>query len=346
MNSKTQDKENYTDRSNRSPPSNANDEPRKPTIVDLNSDRGKAPQLPPSSPPPVAAGSIPILAREGLYKEISKQVVRQKLQKLRHLVVKGAINPEYLDALFPALLERFHPQTVTYNGGVAKIKEWKISCYLEVMEGGIPCTDPNTGLLEDVFRPLLDVCDDLFLEWYRQQHAGNASSSSNSFVSAKKRTCRRLMTFVTRYTPAPGEQALLKHVDGAGKVDGSVVVALPIDRWSAPHEVNSFEGHGGGLTFWDGRERVDLVDDGEKDRQEPPPTSDDGTPCAQPPPTATMMAPPPKKGTTTRSVVRPREIHYETRSGDLAFIDRAVWHQADPITKGTRWALVIFYKVE
>ena len=25
---------------------------------------------------------------------------------------------------------------------------------------------------------------------------------------------------------------------------------------------------------------------------------------------------------------------------------RAVWHQADPITKGTRWALVIFYKVE
>jgi hypothetical protein len=25
--------------------------------------------------------------------------------------------------------------------------------------------------------------------------------------------------------------------------------------------------------------------------------------------------------------------------------DRAVWHQANPITKGTRWALVIFYDV-
>ena len=25
---------------------------------------------------------------------------------------------------------------------------------------------------------------------------------------------------------------------------------------------------------------------------------------------------------------------------------RAVWHQADPITKGTRWALVIFYDVQ
>ena len=92
-----------------------------------------------------------------------------------------------------------------------------------------------------------------------------------------------------------------QHVDGAGKVDGSCVVALPVDRWSSPEEVNSFIGHGGGLTFWDGKD-------------------------------------PTTKG--------PREIHYETRSGDLAFIDRAVWHQADPITRGTRWALVIFYDVD
>jgi hypothetical protein len=106
------------------------------------------------------------------------------------------------------------------------------------------------------------------------------------------------MTFVTRYTPNPGEQALLKHVDGAGKVDGSVVVALPIDRWSAPQDDNAFEG--GGLTFWDGKDENRL----------------------------------------------PLEIHYDTRSGDLAFIDRAVWHQADPISKGTRWALVIFYQVK
>lgn len=68
-------------------------------------------------------------------------------------------------------------------------------------------------------------------------------------------------------------------MDGAGKVDGSIVVALPIDRWSAPEEENSFVGHGGGLTFWDGRD---------------PETK------------------------------RPREIHYETRSGDVAFIDRYV----------------------
>ena len=63
-------------------------------------------------------------------------------------------------------------------------------------------------------------------------------------------------------------------MDGAGKVDGSVVVALPIDRWSAPESENAFEG--GGLTFWDGRD-------------------ENGKPC---------------------------EIHYDTRAGDVAFIDR------------------------
>lgn len=61
-------------------------------------------------------------------------------------------------------------------------------------------------------------------------------------------------------------------MDGAGKVAGSVVVALPVDRWSAPEAENSFIGFGGGLTFWDGKDH--------------------------------------------------EEIHYETRSGDLAFIDR------------------------
>jgi hypothetical protein len=61
----------------------------------------------------------------------------------------------------------------------------------------------------------------------------------------------RLMTFITRYSPAPGEEALLKHIDGAGKVDGSVVVALPMES-----EENSFDGFGGGLTVWDGKDSL------------------------------------------------------------------------------------------
>ena len=36
------------------------------------------------------------------------------------------------------------------------------------------------------------------------------------------------------------------------------MIALPIDRWSAPEEVNSYEGHGGGLTFWDGRNHEEI----------------------------------------------------------------------------------------
>ena len=152
---------------------------------------------------PVLSSSI---VREGVGTEITKQVVRQKLSKLRHLVIPQGINPAYLDSLFPQMLEHFHPQTVHYNGGIAQVKEWKISCYLEVMQGGIPCTNPNLKLLE-LFRPLLNVCNDLFLEWYRQQHACNTLKLMNGPV---ERTCQRLMTFITRYTPAPGEQALLK----------------------------------------------------------------------------------------------------------------------------------------
>lgn len=135
-----------------------------------------------------------------------------------------------------------------YNGGVANVKDWKISCYLEVMDGGVPCTNPNLDLRAACL-PLLERCDYLFMEWYKQQHSCNGRRGGDSNIRVA-----RLMTFITRYTPAPGEQALLKHVDGAGKVDGSVVVALPIDRWSASEEVNSFEGHGGGLTFWDGKD--------------------------------------------------------------------------------------------
>lgn len=140
------------------------------------------------------------VVRSGVEKVIAKQVLRKKLSKLRHLVVKQAIAPAYLDSLFPSLLKLFNPQTVTYNGGIANVKNWKISCYLEVMEGGIPCTEPNIHL-RDLFGPLLAKCNDLFVTWYRQQHSMRIPF-----------TVDRLMTFITRYTPAPGEQALLKVI--------------------------------------------------------------------------------------------------------------------------------------
>jgi hypothetical protein len=91
---------------------------------------------------------------------------------------------------------------------------------------------------------------------------------------------------------------LLQHVDGAGKVDGSIVVALPVDRWSAPEPINTFEG--GGLTFWDGRRRVSS-----------------GIPASTIAGSSTSS-----KSNMTTTTTAPCEIHYDTRSGDVAFIDR------------------------
>jgi hypothetical protein len=255
--------------------------------------------------------------RDGVHREIIQGVIRAKLQKRRHLVVKQAVDSAYLDALFPALLEHFHPQTVQYNGGIGQVPTWKLSCYLEVMENGIPTAEPSLPLLRH-FSPLLDTCNELFLRWYTQQHPKQKEILSKVRIPGDEKKenspvnpgvtpawkCRRLMTFITRYRPNPGENALLKvglvacerltrsglssnqgclfssyfqyclqHVDGAGKVDGSVVVALPVDRWSS----GDHEFEGGGLTFWDGRD-----------------SSGDNS------------------------------IHYDTRSGDVAFIDRYV----------------------
>ncbi len=141
------------------------------------------------------------VVRHNVTKEICKGVIRSKLTKRRHLVVKEGINPSYLKEIFPTIIQNFQPQHVQYNGGIANITTWKISCYLEVMDHGIPTTQPNLVLQQHCL-PLLNQCNDLFLFWYQQQH--------NASIQSKTIRCRRLMTFITRYTPAPNEQALLK----------------------------------------------------------------------------------------------------------------------------------------
>jgi hypothetical protein len=143
--------------------------------------------------------------RPAVYKEIIRQVIRRKLARQRHCVIEQAVSPDYLDSLFPKLLELFEPHSVDYNGGIAGIRHWKISCYLEVMPGGVPTTTPNLPLLQ-LFTPLLDSCNDMFRHWYRQQHACNKPNASKPETIQ----CHRLMTFITRYTPQPGEQSLLK----------------------------------------------------------------------------------------------------------------------------------------
>jgi hypothetical protein len=87
----------------------------------------EAEDVPLKKPPTTAIPTPADFVRSNLKEEIAKQVVRKKLAKLRHLVLEKAIAPDYLDSLFPKLLEHFDPQTVVYNGGIANIKEWKVS---------------------------------------------------------------------------------------------------------------------------------------------------------------------------------------------------------------------------
>jgi hypothetical protein len=44
-----------------------------------------------------------------------------------------------------------------------------------------------------------------------------------------------------------------------------------------------------------------------------------------------------------QSFLRSQTIKWNTP--DFNYIDKAVWHQADPITKAERWAMISFYEV-
>ena len=70
-----------------------------------------------------------------VHRQIARGVVRAKLSKRRHLVLPGVVSSSYLDSLMPAIVGAvegkpplFRPQNVTYNGGVANVRNWKISC--------------------------------------------------------------------------------------------------------------------------------------------------------------------------------------------------------------------------
>ena len=53
------------------------------------------------------------IVRADIQKDIVRGVLSKKLSKMRHLVIKEAINPVYLDEIFPGILQRFNPQVVT-----------------------------------------------------------------------------------------------------------------------------------------------------------------------------------------------------------------------------------------
>ena len=202
----------------------------------------------------------------------ARRSILRRRKPTRHKVLagkEGGVDPEWLNALFPSLEAAFDPQAgVTYKG-----VDWKISSYMELEEAfisGSHTVRPNTALL-DVCRPLLDLCDEKFITWYK-----------NCYGLKRAKPLRR-HSFLTRYLPMKDQDQLRKHIDGK-HLDGSVVVKLP----------SACEG--GQLRVWDGRPV--------------------------------------------------QEFTYDMGTGDVVCLDRAVWHQAMPVTKGIKWALVVFYNVD
>jgi len=83
-----------------------------------------------------------------------------------------------------------------------------------------------------------------------------------------------------------------------------------IDGQLQKEDENSFIGHGGGLTFWDGRKQQQSPPQPQQESQEQP------------------------QGRRRLLQSQPQEIHYDTRSIYIAFIDRYVLTQP-PTTKNS-----------
>lgn len=62
----------------------------------------------------VCPNNLPMV-RTDIHKEIVRGVLSKKLSKMRHLVIKEAIHPAYLDEIFPGILKLFKPQVVTVS---------------------------------------------------------------------------------------------------------------------------------------------------------------------------------------------------------------------------------------
>ncbi|KAJ8601321.1 hypothetical protein CTAYLR_007224 [Chrysophaeum taylorii] len=193
-----------------------------------------------------------------------------KRARLRHALVRGALDGATLRAKFDAMQAAYAQQPLDYGQHSRYGNKWRISCYLVVLERWKPKIQPHRPMV-DCMDDVMRACVALFEAWY----AAHAQPAKASVMNC----------FVTRYRPHADEDQLEKHVDGAN-VDGSVILALPTD--------DPFDG--GALKVWDDRPK--------------------------------------------------REFHYpDMRPGDAILLDARVWHQALPITAGTRYAMVLFLKL-
>lgn len=191
-----------------------------------------------------------------------------------HELLRHTIDPKRLDRLFPDIKASYVQQPLDYGRNSRYGDNWRISCYLVVMENWKPKIMPHEPMLH-CLSDVMYECVAKFEKWYSLLRGYRPGVVSFSVMNA----------FVTRYRPIHGEDELKKHIDGSN-VDGSVILALPTDE---PFE-------GGELHVWDGKPRQELV--------------------------------------------------YKMTPGDCIFLDTKIWHQAKPISTGSRYALVLFLRLD
>jgi len=196
---------------------------------------------------------------------------RSLASTMRHFLLRQGITSAKLVELFPSMKAAYLQQPLDYGRNSRYGSNWRISCYLVVMENWKPKIDVHQPMV-DCMEGVMHECIGCFERWYCELK--RLESVKASVMNA----------FVTRYKPVQDEDQLEKHIDGAS-VDGSVILALPTD--------DPFKG--GKLMVWDGKPQ--------------------------------------------------QELSYEMAPGDMMLLDNAVWHQAKPISCGTRWALVLFLRL-
>eukprot|EP00439_Symbiodinium_sp_Y106_P046675 s181_g5.t4 len=154
-----------------------------------------------------------------------------------HELKKSAVDPKRLANLFPDIKASYVQQPLDYGRNSRYGDQWRISCYLVVMENWKPKILPHEPMLR-CLGSVMSECVNMFEDWYCQLKGYRLGSKKFGVMNA----------FVTRYRAVHGEEELQKHIDGAN-VDGSVILALPTDE---PFE-------GGALHVWDGKPKQELV---------------------------------------------------------------------------------------
>ena len=148
--------------------------------------------------------------------------------RLKHALVRGAIDPALLRERFAAVKAAYVQQPLDYGRHSRYGDRWKISCYLVVLEKWKPKILPHAPMV-DAMGDVMHACCRGFERWYAER------------FDLAKCDATVMNCFLTRYRPRPDEDELKKHIDGAN-VDGSVILALPTD--------DPFVG--GQLKVWDG----------------------------------------------------------------------------------------------